>query len=355
MMPVLWGAVRLLALSAVPSAFATPLELQVSPEASVELLPSVQPDRVEILIYGNRIDLREQIRDGRFDGIQRINAIDMGDIWVINTRLQSGTGSLMLQPAITGSAGRWIVSPSPLPPASPLNITSPGLAGLLTAAPPVCPASTLSIVPLQKEDMSYGLDPLRFRIAPPRWTDAEPASASWEAVAELRAGLFVRDEQPDRAAAFYRLGALHRDLGHVRESAYYFGQAAKQARMIAQPDPVLPLILLQQSSVLLMSARWEESREVAWAAARAGAPEDAVLEILGVLELAESSPHAAVTALALARASARPAALALAGALLMQEGCPALALPILQTALPWLRRLSALPQRCPSCRSRRRT
>ena len=68
--------------------------------------------------------------------------------------------------------------------------------------------------------------------------------------------------------------------------------------MIAQPDPVLPLILLQQSSVLLMSARWEESREVAWAAARAGAPEDAVLEILGVLELAESSPHAAVTALA---------------------------------------------------------
>lgn len=339
MMPALWGAARLLAAFAVPSAAAAPLELLVSPEASVELLPAVQPDRAEILIYGNRIDLRGQIKDGRFDGIQRINAIDMGDIWVVNARLLPGTGSLTLQPAIIGSAGRWIAAPSPLPPGAPLSFTAPGLAGLESAAPPVCPASTLPIVPLQKEDMSYGLEPLRFHIEPPRWTDAEPAVASWEAVAELRAALFVRHEQPDRAAALYRLGALHRDLGHVRESAYYFGQAAKQAGATASPDPALPLILLQQSSVLLQAARWEESRAAAWAAARAGAPEDAVLEILGVLELAESGPHAAATALALARASARPAALALAGALLMQEGCPAQALPILQTALPWLRRL----------------
>lgn len=357
MMPVLWGAVRLLAVSAVPSAAAAPLELLVSPEASVELLPAVQPDRAEILIYGNRIDLRAQLRDGRFDGIQRINAIDMGDIWVINARLLPGTGGLTLQPAITGAAGRWIAAPDPLPPVAPLTLVAPGLAGLEAAAPPACPASTLPIAPLQREDMSYGLEPLRFHIAPPRWTDAEPAAASWEAVAELRAALFVRHEQPDRAAALYRLGALHRDLGHVRESAYYFGQAAKQAgagaairsgktggktggkTVIDAPDPALPLILLQQSSVLLQAARWEESRAAAWAAARAGAPEDAVLEILGVLELAESGPHAAVTALALARASARPAALALAGALLMQEGCPALALPILGAALPWLRRL----------------
>ena len=320
---------------------AAPLQLRVSPGATLELLPAVQPERAEILVYDNRVDLRPQIQ-GRYDGVRGIRVVDMGDLWVVNVQLRPEAPALALR---AGEDGWSLV---------------PALSGAVTAPPALAPcASTpLPISPLQRGDMSYGLDPLHYHIASPRWTDAEPAGpgehlsgqAMQAMIDDLRGALFVRHEQIDRVSALYRLGALHRDTGRTREAAYYFHQAAAEASAAGgAPHPHLSTISLQLASALVPTARWEDARAAAQAAAAAGAPEDTVLEMLSAIALAEGGAQAADTAIRLARASARPMARALSGALLMQQGCAAQVVPILQEVLPWLRRLD--PERAAESRA----
>jgi thioredoxin-like negative regulator of GroEL len=59
--------------------------------------------------------------------------------------------------------------------------------------------------------------------------------------------------------------------------------------------------------------------------------------VLGVISLATHHPNAGSTALVMAHTTARPSSLALAGALLLESSCPQEAIPILRTAVQYLR------------------
>jgi thioredoxin-like negative regulator of GroEL len=95
---------------------------------------------------------------------------------------------------------------------------------------------------------------------------------------------------------------------------------------------------MQRAGALLSSQQWDAARNSAWLAWRWGAPDDSVLEVLGVISLATHHPNAGSTALVMAHTTARPSSLALAGALLLESSCPQEAIPILRTAVQYLRR-----------------
>lgn len=310
-------------------AFAGPLRLSPSPEADVQLLPTVQAGRAELIVYDNLVDLRPQIKNHRFDGIRRIWATDTGDVWVINMIFDKPNTSLRLERGTEGWTGKVLAQPAQ----DSLFIKAPTLADIAAgkATAPVCPAPKLSIRPLSGEDLSYGMLPQNSLPQLARWTEAEPTAISWDEVQALRSALFVHHEQLDAATALYRLGALHRELGHAREAAYYFGEANTKGGNHA-------LILLQQAGALLAAHRWEDARTITYQAWQAGAPEDEVLEVLGVIALATHDPQSNQIALALAGATARPTSLALAGSMLMQVTCPEQAIPILEKAIKYLRR-----------------
>ena len=308
-------------------ALAVPLRLTLSPEASLQLLPTVQPGRVEMLVYENRVNLRAQVKNRRFDGIRRIWAVDMGDVWAVNAVLEKPDQSLRIRQ----TDGSWTAEVLRSPPSESLRITAPTLEQLATAAPQQCQSPRLPLAPLLGEDMSYGVEPDDFKPLLPRWTDAEPSVVSWEAVQELRAALFIRHEQGEAAAAYYRLGALHRDLGHAREAAYYFGKSAEKGGEKGISE-------LQRAGALLQARSWDAAQASAWKAWKDGASEEGIIEVLSVVALATHDHKAGTLGLALARATARPDALALAGALLMQNNCAPQSIPILKTAIQYLRR-----------------
>lgn len=310
-------------------AAAGPLSLTPSPEATFQLLPTVQPGLAEVMVYDNHTDLRAQTRGRRFDGIRKVRATNMGGTWVINLVLEKPNQSLQMQ--VNG--GNWVGTVVPHPAVESLLIQAPSL-GELSKNPELvqeCRRNPLPIEPLVGEDRSYGLNPGDFTPELPRWSEAEPTDVSWEAVDQLRNLLFVKKETAQLAENYYRLGALHRDLGHMREAAYYFGLSRDQGGSKEITE-------LQRAGALLASRQWDAARSSAWSAWRMGAPEDAVLELLGVISLATRNPNAGRTALVMAHTTAKPKSLLLAGALLLESDCTEEAIPILRTAVQYLRR-----------------
>jgi tetratricopeptide (TPR) repeat protein len=90
--------------------------------------------------------------------------------------------------------------------------------------------------------------------------------------------------------------------------------------------------MLQRAGALLRVRDLPGARNAALAALERGAPEDAVLEVLGITELLEPTTAAAPLALALASSTAHPQAQLIAGTLLLRAGCAGDALPVLRRA-----------------------
>ena len=308
--------------------FASPLRLLPSPEATLQLLPTVQPGLAEVMVYDNTADLRAQLKSQRLDGIRKARATNMGGTWLISLILEKPDQSLQLQ--LNGAT--WTGTVVSQPPADLLLTPAPSLAELAKAPEQVHPCNPphLPLSPLVGDDRSYGLDSRDFTPSLPRWTEAEPDQISWDAVDALRLSLFTAKEHGKEAERYYQLGALHRDLGHAREAAYYFGVSRDHGGDRSTTE-------LQRAGALLASHQWDAARTAAWQAWRWGASDDAVLEILGIISLTTHNPNAGSTALVIAHTTARPSSLALAGALLLESSCPREAVPILRSAIQYLR------------------
>jgi tetratricopeptide (TPR) repeat protein len=296
---------------------AAPLQLTISPEASLQRLPTVQAGRAEIIVYDNQLDLRAQIKGKSFDGIRRIWAMDLGDVWIVNVILEQSEQSLSLEER----NGHWNAVLSSHS-GDTLLVQASTLAQLEQSPPVVCHPTSLPLKPLTGKDMSYGVQPGYFSPQLPQWSEAEPVTASWEEIRNIK-------QKPLSAETSYRLGALHRDLGHYREAAYYFSQVQGSDYALA---------MLQRAGALVTVQKWPQAKEAAWQAWRQGAPEDAVLELLAIISLSQQDGQAAILATALAHATGKPQALLLSGVLLVQAGCYQEAIPILEKSVQYLRR-----------------
>jgi tetratricopeptide (TPR) repeat protein len=306
---------------------AAPFAFTTSAGATVEVLPPVEDGRTEIVIRDNRENIRQQLGFDARAGLRAWTATDVGTSWVLNVWTLDPATRLELR----REGDRWTgyVRPSPRrsteAPAGPER----PLVEVLTRPPgeDECGANTaLPIVPLRGRDMLHAFRPTDFAPEIPRWTEAEPvAGAGWGAVNALQREVAgVRDAQELRRV-LYTLGALHRNLGHAREAAYYFGRADEAG----VPDGIARI---QRAGAHLAARQWQQAREQAVRASEAGVSDVAVLEVAGVAALMAQDVAAAPIGRAITRRSARPEASLVAGTLLLRANCAGEAIRPLQRA-----------------------
>lgn len=324
----------LLALALVALAGAAPLRISAPPGATVEVLPSIEPGRVEILVHGGDRALQSLFRGPPADGIRTGRVTDMGGHQVVTVWMRRSTHTLALERV--GEGWEAVAVPVTKAASHPSQVSTVECAG--TPGTP--------LVPLRGADMVHELPPEAFVLTLPRWEAAEPVPVAEDAtsgavssgsvssarVAELRSGLFgggaaAPIEPADRARALYELGAHHRELGLLREAVHYFGSAAAAGA----PGG---LAQLQHAGALLSLRAWSDARDSAEEAQRAGAPDDAVLSVLATVSMLTGAPAPGPTGRALASRASSPEPSLLAGALLLRAGCWTEATPVLERALP---------------------
>lgn len=304
------------------------LRIVPSPGATVEALPAITPGRVDVLVHKNRTNLRPQVQDGG-DGLRSVRALDLGGDWVLTAWLLHSEDAGVV--VADGDGWRFVVGPAEAPPPPP-PIVPPTLAELRDPALVVAPCTTtpLPLEPLVGRDAIWGFSPLDFDLALPVDPVLEPDDTSWEALDHTRLAMLRNSGEAERAPLTYRLGAIERALGQAREAAYYFDLAARS------PIGVGGFASLQRAEALLRVRNWDAAIASAWTAADQGAPEEAVLEVLGVAALADVGPSPVALGRALAVASPRPEIQLLAGTLLSRERCGVEALPIFRAVEPTL-------------------
>ena len=305
-------------------AWGAELRLEPSLGATVQVLPPVAPARVDVLIHRNSENLRAQVRDPH-DGLRSARALDLGGDWVVTVWLASPTDTAEVLP----EAGGWRVHAIPAPPRD---------VGEMPAAPtieelhagievPACPVAALPLTPLAGHDAIWGFDAHDFDADLPVWTEAEPPGpASWTAIALLRRVMPNTHAKRERSRLLYALGAMHRDLGQAREAAYYFDSAAT---LSAEGEGFAEL---QRAGALLQVRKWDAAVQAAWDAHDRGAPDESVVEILGIAAMADAGASGVAVGRALAAASPRPDLQMVAGTLLSRDHCTREAVVALRAA-----------------------
>jgi tetratricopeptide (TPR) repeat protein len=307
-------------------ALAAPLRIAAPPGATVEVLPPVEPGRVEILVHGGDRGLRTLFRGPPADGVRTGRVTDMGGHQVVTVWMRDPNDTLAIERVGEG----WEAVAVPVGPAPSTNVECVGTPGV-------------PLVPLRGADMVHEFAPDTFVLAMPRWEAAEPDAVSWERVTALRSQLFGGTGgavATDRAHALYELGAQHRDLGHLREAAYYFESAATAGAAGAsdsQAGAPAGVAELQRAGALLALHAWSDARDAADVARKAGAPTAAVSSVLATVSLLTGDPAPAAIGRALAATTlspdSAPEPALLAGALLLRAGCWTEAAPVLERAL----------------------
>lgn len=313
-------------------ALAGDVELQVSPGATVEVLPSTVAGRVDLVVHGNSVPLQPQVRGARGGGVRWIRPVDLGGDQVLRVRLAEGFHGLS---AVRTAAG-FQLEASTAPPVEQLAVEAPpSLESLLdgSAAPASCTPRALPLAPLVGTERSWMARPSVLRLALPRWEEAEPSRTAWSEVArqrEILQGLHRGESPPPpspaRARALYALGALHRDLGHTREAAYYFGAANEEHGGDSGVSA------LQRAGALATLGAGGEALAAAGIAARLGAPEEGIAAVVAAAAAAGAAP-AAPAARALLANGALPADMVRAGDLLLRDRCDAEAASVLSAAV----------------------
>jgi tetratricopeptide (TPR) repeat protein len=299
------------------AALAGPFRFAPSPGVAPTVLPVVEPGRAEILLRGNRADIRRQLGREAREGLRAWRVSDLGESWVVTVWLESPSDTFSLRQ--DGEAWVGVVSPADPGTQPALSLERPPSVEALLALPPgtgACGEEAASaLVPLHGADMLHAFRPSDFVPQLPRWTDAEIREASWEGVGDLQGDLLLARTPPERALRLYALGAAYRDLGHEREAAYYFGRADAAGA----PDGAAAI---QRAGALLRSRQWEAAREAAVQAVKGGAAEESALEVVAVTAL-HGGLSVAPVARSLALRTTVPQAQLVAGALLLRDRCAA--------------------------------
>lgn len=299
-------------------ALAAPLELTPTPGARVEVLPAMVAGRVDVLVHDNTADLHEQVRWPLGDGLRRVRALNLGGDWIVSIELSDPELGVTAAPTATG----WELTLGPRPPEDTPVYGPVDLVGALAGDVDThaCSAPKLPVVPLSGPDAPFADDALGPPPRMPTWAEMEPTVVGWGELADTwqlraRAGA-------DLAASDYRIAALLRDLGQLREAAYYFARAGAEG---APPEA-----RFQEARVRLAVRQWAAAATAAQDAAAAGGAPEVALEVVALAAHHTADPAALGYARALAATSVDPEAQLVAASLLVDGGCAGEAVPLLQ-------------------------
>lgn len=279
-------------------ALAAPLRLASGPASTAEVLPVVETGRVDILVRNGDADaIGRPFAGRRLDGVRAGRVTNFGGHLLVTAWMRDAGDTL----ALVRTAEGWEARPVPIAAAT-------GPAAERCELPP-----KTALLPLHGEDMLAELPQEVVRPTVARWELAEPNEVNWGRVDALRSATFGGGPPgPDLPRNLYALGALHRELGHAREAAYYFGEAVGAGAPAG-------VVRLQQASALLGVGDYEGAR-AALDAAPDAAPSDRAA-VQAVLALRTGAPAALATGRDLAGRADRPDLAVLAGALLLRANC----------------------------------
>ena len=299
------------------------LVLEPTEGATVRLFPQTDSSRLEWAVDGNVAPLHRQM-GGRVEHVLETGAHGVGNgTWLVTVWAEPDTS---VRGGYHWEGERLVLEIEPAAPDLVQIEQPPTVEELISDehARWVVP-SDAALHPLQGAASTLAADPTAWPIQRTGWTapGAPIGVSDWDHVDTLRA-VYINAEDPvARAAALYRLGEVHEDLGFFRESAYYFARA----RDLGAP---VERVALDQAQSAFALGRFDDGRAFCVDAHTAGAPEAQVVECLAVASLGTATPAPAPTGRALARASGRPDSLLLAAQLLQMDGRHREALPLLQ-------------------------
>ncbi len=309
--------------------------LRPSPGSVARPLPQTRPDLLQWMIHDNRLRLEEQLPAYGGPGVLDVDATGLGSgVWLVSVWMDPEQPA---SPSLAWEGPDLVLLLEPgtgeVLPVQPGPSLDDLLAGQVEPLSPGAP--TTSLRPLGGTAWALRLRPEQQHPLAGDWEanvqapyrDLLARDDSLEGIDRQRHALTRTEDPYVKAAALFRLGQAHLELGLYREAAYYFDQVAEQDA----PWPAATLAL-HRAQTSLTVGRGEDARERCADAARARVRDEQVLECLGMVALETQDPPPGPTGRALAASTGRPDALLLAGQLLMVDGRPGEARPLLEAA-----------------------
>lgn len=301
------------------------IELTVSPETEVVRFPRVEPGRIDLALYGNRVELDEQL-DGRttFHLRQAWASTVGGGTWFVTLHVASPEIDL----AWTLEEGRFRLELAPGTPELQAPYPArPTMDQLLDDPPARRPAAPppLSVHPFLGDASTVRMLPEQAFRHMPRVRTPEVASysSSMAAIDAYRELWATADAMDVRGAAMSRIAVAYANLDMHRDALHYFHRALDMGRS----DPELALAMARTQVAL---GRAGEARSSCRYAARRGAEEDDVLACLGGAALLDGYPSPSHLARALLGSTDEPHRRLLAAQLLQSDHRHEEALPELE-------------------------
>jgi len=301
------------------------VELTVSPETEVVRFPRVEPARIDLALYGNRVELDRQL-EGRstFHLRQAWASTVGGGTWFVTLHVDDPQVDL----GWSLEEGRLRLTLAPGEPA--LQAPYPSLvepALLLDDPPPRRPAATppLTLHPFLGDASTMRMTPEQAFRGMPRVRTVEVAtySSSMAAIDAYREMWATTDAVDVRGAALSRMAVAYANLDLDREALHYFHRALDMGR----DDPELALAMAKTQVAM---GRAGEARSSCRYAARRGADDDDVLACLGGAALLDGHPSPSHVGRALLASTADGHRRLLAAQLLQSDHRHDEALPILE-------------------------
>lgn len=290
-----------------------PITATLPAEAILQVFPPLPGGAGQFMLHSCRTSVKQLI-DGRGSaGIRFISVMNAGGgSWYVVTSMTSPS----LELKATLRDGVLTLSGAPVTPAARQVVGAPApisalLGGTIPAEPPPEPAAVVMF--LRGEALAPSQAVEEFNPILPVFSSGEEQEG-WPAVLQTHQQWLDAADGSDRGTALLQLGKSYLDIGFHRDAAYYFRQ------LDADPaDQPRWLVQLALARAYLGYRNWDEARRVLAAAAAAGAPENLLLEQLGLISRATGSPPRAATGRALAGSTLRPEARLLAAELLQMD------------------------------------
>lgn len=272
------------------------LRFKTTPGATVEVLPRIEPDILELAVIDNRVSLHRQLPKKAFvPWVRDMEALSVGGGRTY-MRIRVSRENVAVVPRMDDQGILLRLEPGEPPEYGPLDVPVPDRHLFYDPPPrrPVRPPER-PLVPLIGDASLARIDPTEVPIETPSWAPSPTEvlgelltvdPVDWQSVDGYRRVLTESPKPEQQLAARYRLAQAHLALQLPREADYYIS-AVLEDDTVDWPADAVHLVAAQAKIGL---GEWESAREHCVEAARAGADRKWTLPCLGAVSFATGNP-----------------------------------------------------------------
>lgn len=300
--------------------------VEVSPDATVQVLPRTQPRTVEIVVLSNDKPLDVQLEHQRTAHVSESWSATAGSgTWFITLYVSGPEIDVRAQREADGRVA--FVTRELSGPVRRVEVAPPSVEALLAdrvVRRPARPAR-MPLNHLSGDAWIPKLDPRVVRLPVEAWRPLGDVGDETDprTIDGIRKRLVTTEDPARRTALLQHLGLAHQAMGLHREARFYFDEVARQ-----RTDWPAAAVNLHRADAALATGRWDDARQRCRDARAGGADDVATLTCLGGLSLATGHPAPTPTARALLAVADKPEAKLVASQLLVIDGRTGEARPV---------------------------